>query len=92
MPFWQGATRRRLNACNEEQRGQGGAARFDRVRSAVTQEVKAIVGANVRIHAVWPAETSGQLRFLGSMLSRAVAAEPRGSSRQAIQHLMERAQ
>jgi len=65
VPFWQGATRRRLNACNEEQRGQGGAARFDRVRSAVTQVVKAIVGANVRIHAVWPAQTSGQLRFLG---------------------------
>ena len=36
---WQGATRRRLNACNEEQRRQRATARHDRVRSDVTQMV-----------------------------------------------------
>jgi len=51
-PFWPGATRHRLNACDEEQRRHGDAARFDRVRSAVTQEVEEFVLASVMIHAV----------------------------------------
>ena len=41
-------------------------ARLNRVRSAVTQEVKVVVGTKARIHAACPAARSGQLRFLGS--------------------------
>jgi hypothetical protein len=49
---WQGATTLRARAREEEQRGQRVAARFDRVRSALTQTVKAVVEAIVNVHAV----------------------------------------
>ena len=63
---WQGATTLRAHARKEEQRRQRAAAWLARVCSAFTQEVMNIVGGNVCIHAVSPAESSGQLRFLGS--------------------------
>ena len=66
---WQGATRRRAAARNEEQRRQRAAALLNRARSGVTHEVMARVGRKVCIHAVFPAEESGQLRFQGSSTS-----------------------
>ena len=63
---WQGATTLRAHAREEEQRRQRAAARLNRVRSALTQQVNAVVATKVRFHAVFPAEESGQLRFLGS--------------------------
>jgi len=42
----------RAHAREEEQRSQRVAARLDRVRSALTEAVKAAVGANVSVHAV----------------------------------------
>jgi len=62
---WQGATTRRAPAREEEQRGQRAAARRNRVRSALTQMVTVVVGMDLSVHAVSPAEESGQLRFLG---------------------------
>ena len=62
---WQGATTLRAHAREEEQRGQRAAARLNRVRSAVTLEVKVVVSCGVNGHAVVPAEASGQLPFLG---------------------------
>ena len=56
---------RRAHARKAEQRRQSAAARLARVCSALTCEVMDIVGGNVCIHAVSPAESSGQLRFLG---------------------------
>ena len=53
------------HAREEEQRGQRGVARLTRARSAVTPMVKVIVGTNVSVHQVLPAEASGRLRFLG---------------------------
>ena len=49
-----------------EQRGQRAAARLNRVRSALTQPVKVVVRKKFSIHAVYSAEESGQLPFLGS--------------------------
>ena len=62
---WQGATTLRAPTRKEEQRRQRDAAPLNRVRSAVTHEVKAGVGRKVCIHAVCPADPSGQLRCLG---------------------------
>ena len=62
---WQGATTLRARARKEEQRRQRATAWLARVCSALTHEVMNIVGGNVCIHAVNPAESSGQLRFLG---------------------------
>ena len=62
---WQGATTLRAPARKEEQRRQRSEALLNRVRSGVTHEVMAGVGRKVCIHAVFPAEESGQLRFLG---------------------------
>ena len=59
---------RRAHARKAEQRRQSAAAWLARVCSALTHEVMDIVGGNVCIHAVSPAESSGQLRFLGSFL------------------------
>ena len=56
---------RRAHARKAEQRRQGAAAWLARVCSALTHEVMDIVGGNVCIHALCPAESSGQLRFLG---------------------------
>ena len=53
------------HAREEEQRGQCVPAPPYRVRSAVTLEVKLDVGANASVHAVFPADDSGQLPFLG---------------------------
>ena len=55
----------RTHAREEKQRGQRAAARLNRVRSALTQPVKVVVRNKVSIHAVYPAEESGQLPFLG---------------------------
>ena len=55
----------RAPARKEEQHRQSAAARPARVCSALTHEVTLIVGGSVSIHAVIPAELSGQLRFLG---------------------------
>ena len=59
----------RAHARKEEQPGlkacQRAAAWLARVCSALTHEVMNLVGGNVCIHAVSPAEESGQLRFLG---------------------------
>ena len=55
----------RARARKEEQRRQSAPSRPARVCSAFTHEVMDIVGRNVCIHAVSPAEESGQLRFLG---------------------------
>ena len=62
---WQGATTLRAHAREEEQRGQRAAAWLNRVRSALTQLVKVAVSERVNVHAVYPAEESGQLPFLG---------------------------
>ena len=62
---WQGATTLRAYAREEKQRGQRAAARVNRVRSALTQPVKVVVRMKVSIHAVYQAEESGQLPFLG---------------------------
>ena len=62
---WQGATTLRAHAREEEQRGQRAAARLNRVRSAVTQEVTFVVVTNASGHAMLCAEVSGQLPFLG---------------------------
>ena len=62
---WLGATTLRACARKEEQRRQSAAAWLARVCSAFTHEVMDLVGGNVCIHAVSPAESSGQLRFLG---------------------------
>ena len=62
---WQGATTLRAHAREEEQRGQRAAARLNRVRSALTQPVQVVVRQKSNIHAVYPAEESGQLPFLG---------------------------
>ena len=63
--YWQGATTLRAHAREEEQRSQCTAARLNRVRSAFTQPVKVVVRRQVNIHAVYAAEESGQLPFLG---------------------------
>ena len=55
----------RAHAREEEQRGQRAAAQLNRVRSALTQPVKVVVWKKLNIHAVHPAEESGQLPFLG---------------------------
>ena len=53
---WQGATMQRAHAGKEEQRRQSAAAWLARVCSALTHEVMNIVGGNVCLHAVSPAE------------------------------------
>jgi len=62
---WQGATTLLAHAREEEQRRQRAAARPNRVRSVLTRTVMADVSGNLNVHAVLPAENSGQLRFLG---------------------------
>ena len=62
---WRGETTLRAHAREEEQRGQRAAAQLNRVCSAFTQVVKVIVGRNISIHAVLPADESGQLPDLG---------------------------
>ena len=63
----QGATRRGLNARNEEQRRRRAAAWFSRARSGVTQKVRAAVCSEVNSHQAFLAELSGQLPEVGSM-------------------------
>ena len=58
------------HAREEEQRGQRAAAWLNRVRSALTQRVKLAVKKKVNVHAVYPAEESSQLPFLGSVMHR----------------------
>ena len=61
--------RLRAHARKEEQRRQSTAAWLARVCSALTHKVTHIVSGNVCIHAVSPAESSGQLRFLGFFIN-----------------------
>ena len=61
MVGWQGATTLRAHAREEKQRRQRAAARLDRVRSALTQVVNAVVGTKLNVHLELQAETSGQL-------------------------------
>jgi hypothetical protein len=63
---WQGERTLQAIACKDEQRRQRARGRPDRVRSAVTKEVKVIGALKVTVHAVFLKVTSGQLRFLGS--------------------------
>jgi hypothetical protein len=65
---WQGETRRRADARNEEQRRKQAAARLNRVCSALPQQVTYYVGTNLDILQGLPAEQSGQLPFLGLSL------------------------
>ena len=67
---WQGVTTLRAYAREEEQRGQRAAARLNRVRSALTQSVNVVVRQKFNVHAVYPAEESGQLPFLGLLHAR----------------------
>ena len=61
----QGATRRGLNARNEEQRRRRAAAWLSRVRSGVTQKLRAVVCSKVKSHQAFLAELSGQLPEVG---------------------------
>ena len=63
---WQGETTLRAPAREAEQRSQRAAARRNRVRSALTQEVRVVMATNLSVHAASPVEESGQLPFLGS--------------------------
>ena len=65
---WVGATTQLATACKAKQRPQTWLRRLNRVRSAVTQKVSAVVAIKVSVHAALPAAASGQLRFLGSLL------------------------
>ena len=49
---WQDVTTLRAHAREAEQRGQRAAARLNRVRSALTQEVRVVMGTNLSVHAV----------------------------------------
>jgi len=62
---WQGATTLRAPARKEKQRRRRAPARLNRVRSVVTLEVTLPVSTKARVHNAYPAEESGQLRFLG---------------------------
>ncbi|MFM2449205.1 MAG: hypothetical protein RIS44_1655 [Pseudomonadota bacterium] len=58
---WQGVTTLRARAREEKQRRQRAAVQFNRVCSAFTAAVNMVVGRNISIHAVLPADASGQL-------------------------------
>jgi hypothetical protein len=65
-PRWQDANHSDAQRHREDlQRRQRGAARLDRVRSALTQVVNVFVNGNASVHAVLPVVVSGQLPFLG---------------------------
>jgi hypothetical protein len=57
----------RARAREEEERRQRAASRLNRVCSVLTEAVKVVVGRNMSIHAVLPADESGQLPDLGSV-------------------------
>jgi len=61
----QGATTLRAPAREEKQRRRRASARLNRVRSVVTLEVTLLVGKKAGVHGAYPAEGSGQMRFLG---------------------------
>jgi len=61
----QGATTLRAHAREEEQRRWRAVAQLNRMCSALTQRVNVVVSTKLRVHAVWPAVSSGQLRNLG---------------------------
>jgi len=63
---WQGETTLRAPERKEKQRRKRAPARLNRVRSAVTLEVTLLVRTKAGVHKAYPAEESGQLRFLGS--------------------------
>ena len=63
---WQDVTTLRAHVREAEQRRQRAAARLNRVRSALTQQmVRVVMGTNLRVHAASPVEESGQLPFQG---------------------------
>jgi hypothetical protein len=47
---WQGATRQQAPACNEDQRRQRAPGRLNRVRSALTQKARRVVGEIFNVH------------------------------------------
>ena len=61
----QGGQRCGLMQGKAEQRGQHAAARLNRVRSALTQKMRVVMGTNLSVHAASPVEESGQLPFPG---------------------------
>jgi len=54
-------------ARKEKQRRKQAPARLNRARRGVTLEVTLLVGKKAGVHGAYPAEESGQLRFLGSL-------------------------
>ena len=62
----QGGQRCGLMQGKAEQRSQRAAARLNRVRSALTQAVRVVMGTNLSVHAASPVEESNQLPFLRS--------------------------
>ncbi len=66
---WVGATTLQAHACKAEQRPRARCQWFNRVCSAVTQEVNAIEAEIVSIHAGLVGTASGQLRNLGSFFT-----------------------
>ena len=71
---WQGETTLWAPARKEKQRRQRAPARLNRVRSVVTLEVTLLVSTKARVHKAYPAEESGQLRFLGFTVQSAATA------------------
>ena len=49
---WQGVTTLRAHAREAEQRSQRAVARLNRVRSALTQAVRVVMGTNLSVRAV----------------------------------------
>ena len=62
---WQGATTRLAPASEEKQRRQGAPGRFNRVRSALTQQVNLIGAKKFNHFMILLRFQSGQLRNLG---------------------------
>ncbi len=62
---WQGARRRMVTPCNDEQRGQTARQARNRARSGLTQMVSVIEGTNARVHEASRRLRSGQRRNQG---------------------------
>ena len=62
---WQGATTLRAPARKEKQRRKQAPAWLNRARSVITHKVTFPGSTKASVHKAYPAEESGQLRFLG---------------------------
>ena len=51
------------NACKDEQRGQRHPGRLNRVGSALTQEMKSVVGEKIGVPKVLPAVSAGDAGY-----------------------------